>query len=297
LSGTSTKLEIVTDGDSWVFGCEIMDPAITMAKGAHPGQYDYKEDNDSYRIPKIFPTHLSTLLNANVTNLGYPADDNGSILRRTMTYIADEYLAKGKSVDNLFVIIGWSSPERNSFWYKDENISWAFRLWPQVEHFQAEPQREFWKLYVQYLWHSEEYIPRYVLNVLDFQNFCNVNNIKWMCFNSFYQTPKKNVTEWEDLDIRQELLKIKNKVGNYSYNQTTTGTNRLYKNIDYTGLWNLVDPIRFYKKDQPKNTFKSFIEDPTNNINPVLNGWHPSPESHLAWAHELTRYIKENNLL
>jgi hypothetical protein len=170
-------------------------------------------------------------------------------------------------------------------------------LWPQVENFDATPQREFWKLYVQYLWNNEEYIPRYVMNVLDFQNFCNTNNIKWMCFNSFYQTPNKNVTEWEDLDIHQELEKLKDKVGNYQYSHTTNSTNRLYKNLDYTGLWNLVDPVRFYKKDQPKNTFKSYIEDPTNNINPVLHGWHPSPESHLAWAHELTRYIKENNLL
>jgi lysophospholipase L1-like esterase len=52
--------------------------------------------------------------------------------------------------------------------------------------------------------------------------------------------------------------------------------------------------VRFYKKDQPNSTFKSFIEA---NVDDPLVGWHPSPSGHEAWATELVRYIKENNLL
>jgi len=290
------KKEIIIDGDSWVFGCEIVNPVLAkkFPVNTHPGAYDFYQENDSYRIPKIFPTHLSNIMDADVTNLSWPADDNLSILRRTMSFITTNYISKNESVENLFVIIGWSSPERNSFWYKDKDISRPFRLWPQVKHFDAKPQEKFWELYVNYLWNPEEYLTRYVLNVIQFQNFCNAYGIKWLCFNSFYQTPKKNVTEWEDLDVAGELEKIH--LGKFQLNKSSQSLSRLTEEYDFSNLWDTVDPVRFYKKNEPNNTFKSYIEDPKNKIKNVLNGWHPSPESHEVWANELSRYIEENNL-
>jgi hypothetical protein len=59
-------------------------------------------------------------------------------------------------------------------------------------------------------------------------------------------------------------------------------------------LWDQVDNVRFYKKDQENNTFKSFITE--HNKTNTFNGWHPSPESHKIWAQELWSYIKENKL-
>ena len=295
-NGTS-ELEIICDGDSWVFGCEIVDPELQKKYGdVYAGSYDFYESNDSYRRPRIFSHHLGKLLDCKVTNLSWPADDNGSILRRTMEYIGTEYLAKNRSVDNLLVMIGWSSPERNSFWYKDDKINSIFRLWPQIEHFDAPPQRKFWELYVTHLWNAEEYIPRYVFNVLQFQNFCNAHGIKWLCWNSFYQVPGKNPQDWYDLDIKEELLKLECNVGGYQYQRSDTES-RFGALNNYLNLWNTIDPIRFYKKDQPNSTFKSYIEKPELGIEKVWCGWHPSPDSHEAWAHELARYIKENNLL
>ena len=292
----SRNLEIIIDGDSWVFGCEIVDPEISKkySPDSHPGKYDFLQENDLYRIPKIFSTHLSKIMDADVTNLSWPADDNLTILKRTMNYITNNYIAKNKSVENLFVIIGWSSPERNSFWYKDDNISGPFRLLPQVAYFDSYYQEKIWELYVSYLWNPEEYLTRYVLNLIQFQNFCNAYNIKWLCFNSFYQTPKKNVTEWEDLDIAKELTLIN--LGRFHLNKTSQSLLRSTEEYNFSNLWDTVDPIRFYKKNEINNTFKSYIEDPKNQIKNVLNGWHPSPESHEAWANELFRYIKENNL-
>jgi hypothetical protein len=291
-------LEIICDGDSWVFGSEIVSPEIVAnhPKGTYVGEFDYYENNDSYRVPRIFPTFLSKKLNAKVTNLAYPADDNGTILNRTITYITNEYIAKGKSTDNLFVIIGWSSPERNVFFYKDEetNFSMRFRLWPQVKHFDNKPQEDFWKIYVQYLWNVEEYMPRYVMNVLQFQNFCKVNNIKWMCFNSFYQTPNKNITEWNDLNVSKELTKISAGAGPYHLS-TDIDTVRMNHQYTYSALWDTIDTIRFYKKDKENNTFNSFIKN--SNLEIPFIGWHPSPEAHELWADELIRYINENNLL
>lgn len=288
------KLKIICDGDSWVFGCEIVDPNIISKydKDIYVGRYDYLEENDNYRIPRIFSSYIKEKMNVDIVNLSWPADDNGTILNRIMTYITKEYLNKKISTDDIFVIVGWSSPERNFFWYKDEKISHRFRLWPQVPIFETQYQKEFWELYVTYLWNPEEYIPRYVMNVLQFQNFCNSNNIKWLCFNSFYQVPGKSPSEWFDLDIKTELIKLKMDGTSY-YDSNKNG--RCYHSYEYLSMWNLIDDTRFYKKDMLNNTFKSFIEE--KNITPVYNGWHPSPESHEIWAEEIIEYINKNNLI
>lgn len=290
-------LEIICDGDSWVFGSEIVDPKIvdTYPKGTYAGEFDFYDINDNYRIPRIFPTFLSQKLNAKVTNLAWPADDNGTILNRTMVYLSKEYLSKGKSVDNLFVIIGWSSPERNVFFYKDEHskLTRRFRLWPQVKHFDSKHQEDFWNIYVQYLWNPEEYLPRYIMNVLQFQNFCKVHNIKWLCFNSFYQTPNKNITEWSDLNIREELMKINSGGAQYHKSNDSDNTRRTLQ-FQYTELWDTIDSIRFYKKDKEQNTFYSFIKK--FDTGKMFNGWHPSPIAHELWATELCQYIDDNKL-
>jgi hypothetical protein len=290
----NNKLKIICDGDSWVFGCEIVNPELSekYPKGTYPGVYDYLEENDRYRIPKIFSTHLSKLLDADVTNLSWPADDNGTILNRVITFITSEYLNKGTSTDNLLVIVGWSSPERNSFWYKDDKISRKFRLWPNVAMFETEEQKKFWELYVSYMWNQEEFMTRYVMNVLQLQNFCDANNIKWLCFNSFYQTPSKDISEWKDIDVRSELDKLN--LQGISYNTTTDDIRKFWR-YEYVSLWDTINPTKFYKKDQPNNTFKGFIEN--NGISPIYNGWHPSPESHKIWAKEIYKYLKENYII
>lgn len=290
--------EIICDGDSWVFGCEIVDPNIASKypKSTHPGEYDYLPENDSYRIPRIFSSHLSELLNIRVTNLSWPADDNGTILRRIINYISCKYLEKNVPTDNLLVIVGWTSPERNSFWYKDnDKSSRLFRIWPHINHFDFPSQEEFWKIYVRYLWNTEEYIPRYILNVLQFQNFCKVHNIKWLCFNSFYQTPGESPNGWKDLNIKEELYKLKNILGQHEFHCSSDPYVRHIHVNDYMSLWDSIDSVRFYKKNDAENTFKSFCI--RNSVKEPFNGFHPSELSHKLWAIELYNYIRQNELL
>lgn len=284
------KKTIICDGDSWVFGCEIVDPEIAKRydRNVHPGHYDHLEENNNYRIPKIFPTHLSKLMNANLINLSWPGNDNGTILNRIITYITSNYINKKISTEDLFIIVGWSSPERNVFWYKDDNISKRFVLWPYLKHFDCNSQEEFWNFYVNYLWNKEEYLPRFVMNVLLFQNFCDVNKIKWLCFNSFYQSSDM-FEKWSDLDLSLELGKLN--LDTYRYSDHFN--NVQHQCYEYNSLWNTINDIRFYKKNQVNNTFKSFME--LNTKNPY-NGMHPSPDSHLVWAEELYSYIQKNKL-
>ncbi len=278
-------MKIICDGDSWTFGSEILNPSLNKID-------DWEAENDEFRLKRIYPTYLSKLFDCDVLNLSWPADDNGSILRRTINFITSNYLAKNVPTDDLFVIIGWSSPERHSFWYKDDKFNGAFRLWPQVQYFDRPPQEDFWKLYVTYLWNREEYLPRYVMNVLQFQNFCDSNNIKWLCFNAFYQTPERNPQDWEDMSVKEELSDLNVHGNSYSENDIVERNNHQH---DFASVWETIDSVRFYKKDKPNNTFRSFIEKtgPEN----AWNNWHPSPKSHQAWANELYSYIDRNNLL
>ena len=284
-------MKLIFDGDSWTFGCEIVDPNLQAkaSSDTHPGKYDYLEENDTYRQERIYPYFMSQDLGCEYVNLSWPADDNRTIIERTMSYLSSEYITKGKSTDDIFVIIGWTSPERNSFWWKNKNLSKKFRIWPQADNFDDPMMRNVWDMYVQYLWHPEEYIPRYISTVVQFQNFCNIHNIKWLCYNAFYQTPNSNPNNWQDIEMTSELSNID--VGSYcSFENGIRGTTKL----SFESLWDTVDPIRFYKKDQLNNTFKSFIEENTNDS---LVGWHPSPIGHKAWADELIKYTKENKLL
>ena len=100
------KKTIICDGDSWVFGSEIIDPDQEKKyPGKHVTEYDFLPHNDSYRHSKIFPYYLGELMdNANVINLAYPADDNGNILRRTIDYITQNYLSQNKSTDDILLI-------------------------------------------------------------------------------------------------------------------------------------------------------------------------------------------------
>lgn len=286
----------ICNGDSWVFGSEILDPSQekTLANGKHVTAIDYLPENDSYRCPRIFSSYLAEIADATSINISWPADDNTTILYRTMDFVTNNYISQGKSTENLMIIVGWSSPERNSFWYDDGQLSMLFRLWPNVKHFDSVLQRQFWQIYTRCIWNPQEYIRRYVHTIINFQNWCIANNLKWLCFNSFQQVKHLNIDEWVDLNVRAEIEALTNRLGGYQYHVSNDSNVRKNATHDLLSLWDQVDSIRFYKKDQVNNTFKSFITQ--HNATNTFNGWHPSPESHEIWAHELWSYIRENNL-
>jgi len=287
------KKTLIVNGDSWVFGSEIVDPELAKRYPAnvHVGNYDHLEENDFYRLPRIFPTKLAERMAADVVNLSWPADDNQSICNRTIEYITKNYINTGKGVDDLFVVVGWSSPERVRFWYKDDERSQKFIIWPSLEWFDTPAQEKFWRLYVAYLWNKEEFIPRYVETVLRFQNFCVEHGIKYLMFNAFYQGQGSGCSHdiGSDFDVKTELEQLASDGYDYSLNGIR------YHGVMYSAkhLWETVDPIRYYNKDQQKNSFRTFITDRLTN---PLSGWHPSEEGHAIWAAELHDYILRNNL-
>lgn len=284
------KPTIICNGDSWVFGCEITSPEIDKKYGGpvdvYRGTYDFFDENDEYRIARIWPTYLKNYLDCETINIAWPADDNKTIVYRTIDYITRNYLATNKSTEDLVVIIGWSSPERNSFWYKSENVDWHFRLWPHVRHFDDPPQEEFWKLYVQHIWNPEEYIPRYIIDNITIKSFCEANKIKYLLFDSFYQVGGEHVDKWE----KPPIEKVIEGMSKYVYASGYENLKREYNTIDWIKIWNEIKFPNFYYKYKNKNTFNDFIQSKLDN--PYI-GLHPSPEAHDIWAEEIATYLKK----
>ena len=284
------KYKLICNGDSWTFGSEITDPKVDKIYGGpkkvYRGTYDFKEENAPYRTQRIWSTYIREYLDCDTVNLGWPADDNTTILNRTIDFVTREYLAKGKSTDELIVVTGWSSPERNSFWWHDEEINWHFRLWPNVQHFDRPLQKDFWKIYIQHMWTTAEFIPRYIMNNITLQSWCEANNIKYLTYNSFYQIEGKDIQEW-----RMNIRSMIDKMAKYQYSiDFPDHENRWMLQHDWMSIWNTVKSPNFYKKDKPDNTFNDFIQ--TKLKDPYI-GLHPSPEGHKVWAKELARYIKK----
>ena len=104
-----------------------------------------------------------------------------------------------KSTKDLFVIVGWSSPERKDFYFKgdwdgDFIESWETLYPAQLE--QSLPNKDvekFYDTYLKYFWHSEEYINRYVNQNLYLHYFLESKGVRHLFFDAFYHhTPQEH---------------------------------------------------------------------------------------------------------
>ena len=291
---TTDDMILIANGDSWTFGCEIVDPAVIQEypKFGHLTEIDHLQENDSYRLSRIWPTMLAKLLNANVINLSEPGDDNSSILARTQEYVLF-LLNSGIDPKNLFIVIGWTSPERRNFWYKssDNKHSYKVKLNPHTMEHEQKPISELTKTYALNFWNPEEYIIRYVTTILNFQNFCVSNGIKFLSFNSFYRQKHVGIDQWVDINIEEQINSLN--TGNLYF--ITDDSSRITHKINYNTIWNNVDGVKYYNKSKISNSFKSYIDETYGETG--YTGWHPNEYSHKSWANELYKYIQKHNIL
>jgi hypothetical protein len=286
---------LIANGDSWTFGCEIVDPEILKKypRIKYLTEIDFIAENDDYRTTRIWPTFLAKKLRTRVVNLAEPGDDNTSILTRTQEYIL--YLRKKRySSKNIFVVVGWTSPERRDFWYKsdDGKHNYKFKLNPHTISTDQSVTGNFIKIYSKNFWHPEEYMLRYATTIYNFQNFCKQQQVKFLSFNSFYRIKNLDINRWADINVTKELNEI-----NYPSHVITDSKNNVRDNYkpDYNLIWSEVDSTRYYNKDEKNSTFKTYV-DLMCGVN-GYNGWHPNETGHMVWAEELYRYIIENKIL
>jgi len=274
-------------GDSWSFGSEIRNPTLSV------DIKDWDIKNNSYRIPKIWPTLLAEKLSTGVTNLSYPASSNDRIVRLTESWLYENYISRNRSTGELKIIIGWTSPERKDFFYTDPHKkgmpNWT-TIWPQQAGFDyIQPgMNSFFKTYVTYLWHEREALNRYVHQVTAMENLCKAHDIKLLMFQAFYDTgkgihgAKDNIDDFKDYKnpgyINDEFEKAK--VG-----ADHPGWHHHYSNEMNKTMWECLNQNTFLEE-----SFFSYMKK--NDIDKTITGQHPNELGHKLWADYVKNYVR-----
>ena len=260
------KKIILCDGDSWTAG-DIVDPNIFGDKLEHVNH----PDNTKYRLPRVWPGKLEKLIGIKTDNISIAGSSNDAIVRRTLRRVIE--LLETYQPEEIFVIIGWSSPERKDFYYKGKWESWETLYPAQLE--QVFPDMRLKKLYEIYLdifWNEEEYIERYIQQNLLLHHFLNSYNINHLFFDAFYE---KEDGMFKDVDIEETFYNF-HSLRNHKRN----GTGNKYLIDEFLKLRE-----RIFKKE----SFRKYIgfEDMK-----LWDGVHPSEEAHEKWAQELNRELR-----
>lgn len=258
-------MKLLTFGDSWTYGWDIDDPSIKSEKDFKT----YDPRNDAYRIPKIWPTKLAKMMNVDIKNYSSGGASNDLIMHILLREIV-ELLNQGNKPEDLFVIVGWSSPERKMFWDATYEKPQNFDVRPYIEYFSNTHEKKFHAMYTKYFHCPEEYCSRFVNSSLLVQTFLDSLGIKWCQFNAFYHSANTHIKNWKN-------------VCDFS----------LHLDEKHLAIWNMIDNKKFYNKNEKLQTCYSFIESKL----PEDRRWsdsHPSEEAHTLWAEEMYNYIKEN---
>ena len=262
------KEVILTDGDSWTAG-DIIDPS---KKDSINGFVNHP-DNDNYRLPKVWPGKLESLLKTKVINQAVAGSSNDGILRRVINSVVK--LLEEYDNDKILVIIGFSSPERKDFFYKKDNIGDWDTLYPfniDDEHL-TEDRKQFNKIYATTYWNEEEFLSRYINTVISLHSFLKSKGIDHIFFNAFYEEPGKVNT----VNFFNKLSKLKHRL---------SGKYLKHINIDNS----LQEYIDIHKEVFLKSSFSEYIKD-----SDTFKGYHPSEESHFKWARFIKSFILNRN--
>jgi len=291
----SNRKTILTCGDSFTFGSEIINPALSAGKPEpyklEPmlnGLADFSQENDEYRIPRIWPTYLGELSKREVINIAKPAIGNPWIYHSTIGWILKNYIEQNKPTDDLIVIVGWTSVLRKEFFFtgqnatseKTLNVNGDFKL-------ESKDIQEFFKYYALTTDFDTQGIYDLVNCSFNLYNFCQSKNIKCYFFNAL---PDEHHTY--QLERFHKDLNVSRYIDNFRY-ATTCWNRDMYS--ESLIKWKSIPTSSFLQKDRTLNSFSNYIK--TLPLEERLYGVHPSPQAHKIWADVLYDFIfNENDL-
>ncbi len=234
--------------------------------------------NDDYRLPRLWPHKLGKLLNVNVKNVAVPGSSNDTIVRRTINNVLS--LLKQYNGDEIFVIIGWTSPERKDFYHKDmvfpADANW-FTLRPaEIKNYLKNKDNKhlhsFFTNYGKYFWNREEYMSRYINHNLYLHYFLESYGIGHLFYSAFYE-------------------------GEHSITDITEG---LISNVDSKEKESAEEFFKIYSKVFKDISFRKYVMETvapknTENIHSTkfFKDHHPTEIGHQMWAEELYNDLKD----
>lgn len=274
-------------GDSWTWGAELFPPDKQNPLTINKNELYFTPEYTQYRESNKYSKLLSDKLNVTeVVDLSMQSISNDAIHRKLVEYLATEGYLSGRDTSDLFVSIGWTSPERTEFYYKEkwgENNYLEVGPWSlNMDHYTQCNQdvKTFLRLYCENFWEPGGFLHRYILTLYQTQLLLKTHNIKYVMHQAFYHhfLPPEMPQTWDDKKYKKK------------FDHITDGDKR---------LWSLLDEKRFMYLNNPETgTFHHFIINKAGgNAKSVLEGWHPNSLGHRIWADEMYSYINSNELL
>ena len=280
--GQGVKLVLL--GDSWAWGTELLDPAFVpdgdVRRANNFFDNHHKAEHVAYRENNRYAKLFADRIGANqIIDLSKGGASNDTIVRLLLRWLAEQGYTQGKPTDDLFISIGWTSPERKDFFYK-ENIGGSddrgwFTLFPNFRHnYGPEDLAKFYDLYINNLWHAGEYMHRYITQVWQVATILKSLGINYLMHQAFYQQTM-HILRWSDAIFKTSVA------------EKILPADQI--------LWKSIDPIRFmHKDDKDVSTFHNYIMGKNNQS---LELQHPNVAGHRLWAEHMYEYCIEHKLI
>jgi len=238
------------------------------------GTYD-KE----YRNTHCYVGQLAKLYNLDeYFNDSVGGGSNDRIYRRTLKFVS-EWIASGRSPEDLFVVIGWSNASRTEFYYEprleegDEFNKTEMSKYPEEE-------RRYYPIYVgihkSKLWNLHED------DVL--KDFAVAYN-RW--FSSLPASMTRTLSHIVGLQGILKSFRI-------PYVFTNAGWILEIEKTQSQALASMVDEKRFIGMYDRMETFSGWTWK--SGFQGRMPMGHPDEKAHAAWARRLKSYIEEHNL-
>jgi len=266
-------------GDSWCWGDELIDKNLypDYSFGLDLGQL---ENNNTHRELSRYINILGEKLNADsVVCLAFRGSSNDAIFRTLIDFLAKENYLFGRDTKELFVSIGWTSPERREFYFKE---IWGADNWMPVGPWALDSDgkrpylNDFQNLLFEHFWHTAEYMNRWVRQLYFTELLLKSLKISYVMHQAFYHSDKQSLIDWNSTSLDNAKDSV--------------------SQVDLS-IYNSLDQLRFIGKNDSKYTFHNYIlTQAQGDHKKVFGEWHPNELGHRLWAEYLYTYIKDNKL-
>jgi len=272
-------MRLVGVGDSWCWGAELVDPIeeptpiMNLPGGGFEKQS--KPVNIDFRLKNRYINRLADKFDADeLVDLSSPSLSNDAIVRKLFEWLVTEGYLSGRDTSDLFISIGWTSPERREFYYKEQwgEDNWLpFGPWSMDQDHNNKDIDQFMRLYFDNFWNEGEFIHRWIQQLWQTERILKNYGIKYVMHQAFYHHHEKMIYDWDDEAYEE------------NFNKITPGDKM---------FWESLDSKRFIKDT---TAWKHMLTKGT--AEEVFVVFHPSAEGHKHWANYMYDYCKENELL
>ena len=243
---------------------------ILYANGCSITVGDEISDDDKICHRFSYSGLVANHFNYTLINQAQRGGSNNRIIRTSMDFLSNYINAESK--EKIFVLIGWTSPERMEFYdiNKDEWINYMINNY----HIKNKEFLGFFDLYSEWFVSAKESINRYLNQVILFQSFLKLNKIPYLFLETI--NSGRNIDKW--LTNFLEKFGI-NKKREHIYD---------YFN-QYENFIKMIDFKRFM--DFGQNNITNFLLTMDKNL--MSNTFHPTINGHYLFQKSNTIYRRK----